>query len=157
MVDITILLSQACGEYALLAQTQGRKWQRMLSHEHEQRRRLEDMVEQLARQHSHLEQAAQQQARSSVPNPNPSSGPIGPLAHSIHSEEDEDNEFFDAEDEVNNADYIVQVPIGHRRTPSTSSQVIHSFNPIDCDNVRLSYQAGHMYTGLFVLSTGIGR
>ena len=115
---------QACGEYAQLAQTQGRKWQRMLAHEHEQRRRLEDMVEQLARQHSHLEQAAQQQAR--VANPNSSGG----TGHSAHSEEDDENEFFDAEDEVK-ADLIVQVPIGHRRTPSgvsTASQVSFLLN-----------------------------
>ena len=115
---------QACGEYAQLAQTQGRKWQRMLAHEHEQRRRLEDMVEQLARQHSHLEKAAQQQAR--VANPNSSGG----TGHSAHSEEDDENEFFDAEDEVK-ADLIVQVPIGHRRTPSgvsTASQVSFLLN-----------------------------
>lgn len=108
-----------------MAQTHGRKWQRMLSHEHEQRRRLEDMVEQLARQHSHLEQAAQQQARAT---PSGASGASGPLAaHSIHSEEDEENEFFDAEEDEIQADYIVQVPIGHRRTPSgvsTNSQVL---------------------------------
>lgn len=94
----------------------------MLSHEHEQRRRLEDMVEQLARQHSHLELAAQQQARAT---PGSTSGGLM-LAHSIHSEEDEDNEFFDAEEDEIKADYIVQVPIGHRRTPSgvsTNSQV----------------------------------
>lgn len=30
----------------------------MLQHERDQRQRLEEMVEQLARQHSHLEQAA---------------------------------------------------------------------------------------------------
>lgn len=78
------------------------------------------MVEQLARQHSHLEQAAQKQANA----------PPGSLvlAHSIHSEEDEDNEFFDAEEDEMKADYIVQVPIGHRRTPSgvsTNSQVMY--------------------------------
>lgn len=92
----------------------------MLSHEHEQRRRLEDMVEQLARQHSHLEQAAavaQQQTTRQAGQPL--------AAQSVHSEEDEDNEFFDAEEledstgQVIKADYIVQVPIGHhRRTPS---------------------------------------
>lgn len=131
---------QACGEYATLAQTQGRKWQRMLSHEHEQRRRLEDMVEQLARQHSHLEQAAaqQQQARASalLAGAAGGAGPSGATgggivmqAHSVHSEEDEDNEFFDAEEDDDGqlrADFIVQVPIGHRRTPSglsTNSQV----------------------------------
>jgi len=112
----------ACGEYAQLAQTQGRKWQRMLSHEHEQRRRLEDMVEQLARQHSHLEQAARQQARATT------TAAIGGGGESLaHSEEDEDNEFFDAEEDEDQVetDYIVQVPFGHRRTPSgisTSSQ-----------------------------------
>ena len=94
----------------------------MLSHEHEQRRRLEDMVEQLARQHSHLEQAAQQQARSTPGGGSGVSGQV--LAHSIHSEEDEESEFYDAEeDEIQT---VVQVPIGHRRTPSgvsTNSQV----------------------------------
>jgi len=45
----------ACQEYLELTQTQGKKWQRLLSHEREQRLRLEEMVEQLARQHSQLE------------------------------------------------------------------------------------------------------
>jgi len=117
----------ACGEYAQLAQTQGRKWQRMLAHEHEQRRRLEDMVEQLARQHSHLEKAAQHQAR--VANLNPSGG----TSHSAPSEEDDENEFFDAEDDVK-TDTIVQVPIGHRRTPSgvsTASQNSEGHNAVE--------------------------
>ncbi|KZS07572.1 Oxysterol-binding protein 1 [Daphnia magna] len=119
----------ACGEYAQLAQTQGRKWQRMLSHEHEQRRRLEDMVEQLARQHSHLEQAAQQQARATPSGLSATSGQL--LAHSIHSEEDEEPEFYDAEEDEIQTDYIVQVPIGHRRTPSgvsTNSQASEGRN-----------------------------
>jgi hypothetical protein len=97
----------------------------MLSHEHEQRRRLEDMVEQLAKQHSHLEQAAQQQARATPSGLSAGSGQL--LAHSIHSEEDDENEFYDAEEDEIQTDYIVQVPIGHRRTPSgvsTNSQVI---------------------------------
>ena len=38
-----------------LLRFQGRKWQRLLSHEREQRLRLEEMVEQLAKQHSRLE------------------------------------------------------------------------------------------------------
>merc|ERR1719481_1750150 len=45
----------ACSEYLELTQSQGKKWQRLLNHEREQRLRLEEMVEQLARQHSHLE------------------------------------------------------------------------------------------------------
>ena len=95
----------------------------MLSHEHEQRRRLEDMVEQLARQHSHLEQAAQQQQHKPQQQ-----GGASLHAHSIHSEEDEDNEFFDAEEDEIKADFIVQVPIGHRRTPSANSQASEGRN-----------------------------
>ena len=37
-------------------QSDGRRWQRILTSEREIRQRLEDMVEQLAKQHSHLEQ-----------------------------------------------------------------------------------------------------
>lgn len=114
-----------------MAQTQGRKWQRMLSHEHEQRRRLEDMVEQLARQHSHLEQAARQQARAATTVLSSSSTAMGGGGSEslAHSEEEDDNEFFDAEEDEDQVetDFIVQVPFGHRRTPSgisTSSQVI---------------------------------
>jgi hypothetical protein len=80
------------------------------------------MVEQLARQHSHLEQAAQQQQHK------PQQGGASLLAHSIHSEEDEDNEFFDAEEDEIKADFIVQVPIGHRRTPSANSQASEGRN-----------------------------
>jgi hypothetical protein len=40
------------------AQTQGHKWSKMLQYERDQRLHLEEMVEQLARQHSNLEQAA---------------------------------------------------------------------------------------------------
>ena len=38
-----------------LANTQGTRWQKLLQHEHEQRLYLEDMVEQLGKQHSNLE------------------------------------------------------------------------------------------------------
>lgn len=40
------------------ADNQGHKWSKMLQHERDQRQHLEEMVEQLARQHSHLEEAA---------------------------------------------------------------------------------------------------
>jgi uncharacterized NAD(P)/FAD-binding protein YdhS len=49
---------QACSDYLQTAQTQGHKWSKMLQHERDQKLHLEEMVEQLARQHSHLEQAA---------------------------------------------------------------------------------------------------
>uniref|UniRef100_A0A646QFV7 Oxysterol-binding protein n=1 Tax=Hemiscolopendra marginata TaxID=943146 RepID=A0A646QFV7_9MYRI len=98
-------MMNACSDYLELTQTQGRKWQRMLQHEHEQRLRLEEMVEQLARQHSHLEQAAKEAT----------SGHNMSGTNKTYSDGEE--EFFDAEDQV--ADYIVTMPsMSHRRTAS---------------------------------------
>lgn len=51
-------MKNACSDYLQTAQTQGNKWSKMLEHERAQRLHLEEIVEQLARQHSHLEQAA---------------------------------------------------------------------------------------------------
>lgn len=104
-------MMNACSEYVQLAQSQGRKWVRMLQHEHEQCVRLQEMVEQLAKQHSHLERAAQEAAGTasavtSVPH-NSASG--------THSD---DEEFFDAP-ENSTADFVVSIPgKGHRRTAS---------------------------------------
>lgn len=76
----------ACTDYLSTAQTQGHKWSKMLQHERDQRVHLEEMVEQLARQHSHLEQAAahQGQRHKDVSVTSPS--------------DDEDNEFYDAQE-----------------------------------------------------------
>lgn len=49
---------QACSDYLHTAENQGHKWSKMLQHERDQRQQLQEMVEQLARQHSHLEAAA---------------------------------------------------------------------------------------------------
>ncbi|XP_067136347.1 oxysterol-binding protein 1 isoform X2 [Centruroides vittatus] len=98
----------ACNEYLQLAQTQGRKWQKMLQHEHEQRLRLEDMVEQLAKQHSHLERAAKEAAATSGVN-----------SPGIHSDDDE---FYDAEEHTA-ADFVVTIPgKGHRTSSGLSLQ-----------------------------------
>jgi hypothetical protein len=60
MHDVLVHSKQTCSDYLDLAQTHGRKWQRMLQHERDQRLRLEEMVEQLARQLGGLEQAAKE-------------------------------------------------------------------------------------------------
>lgn len=41
----------------MLAQTHSKKWQKSLQHERDQRIRLEETLEQLAKQHNHLERA----------------------------------------------------------------------------------------------------
>ena len=45
----------ASAEFLDLSQGHGRRWQKLLSNEREIRQRLEDTVEQLAKQHLHLE------------------------------------------------------------------------------------------------------
>jgi len=62
----------ACADFLDLAQTQGGKWQRLLQYEHDQRLRLEEMVETLAKQHSSLERQARKNAAAAPPQPIPS-------------------------------------------------------------------------------------
>lgn len=55
--DIYFLFPQACRDFLELAETHSRKWQRTLQYEREQRIRLEETIEQLAKQHNSLERA----------------------------------------------------------------------------------------------------
>ncbi|KAL8615762.1 hypothetical protein ACOMHN_040257 [Nucella lapillus] len=48
----------ACSEFHEIAAVQGKRWQKLLTHEHEQRLKLEDMVEQLAKDQISLEKKA---------------------------------------------------------------------------------------------------
>ncbi|XP_042856242.1 oxysterol-binding protein 1-like isoform X4 [Penaeus japonicus] len=131
----------ACNDYVDVSGTAGRKWQRLLQHERDQRLRLEDMVEQLARQHSHLEQEAKEQMNQAMPpglqGPVPSSAPVAEyrppdpnpeqvkevLSGHSHSEDEEENEFEDAVEELAE-NFIVHVNTSqaHRRSNSNVSQ-----------------------------------
>ncbi|XP_043823520.1 oxysterol-binding protein 2 isoform X2 [Dromiciops gliroides] len=80
----------ACRDFLELAETHSRKWQRALQYEQEQRIRLEETIEQLAKQHNSLERAC----RGAPANPqsdNLTQGAKGEI-----SDEDEDTEYFDA-------------------------------------------------------------
>lgn len=78
----------ACSEFLTLANTQGTRWQKLLQYEHEQRLYLEDMVEQLGKQHSNLEKQIRKQLN---PVNNGTGQPVdGP------GEDDEDDDFYDA-------------------------------------------------------------
>ncbi|CAM5999173.1 unnamed protein product [Sphagnum balticum] len=98
----------ACTEYLTLAQTHGKKWQKMLQHEHEARLHLEELVEQLAKQHSHLEQRAIKQAGNSNSN-----------ASKVNATNSDDDEFYDAEE--NTADFVVTFPGKAHRIKSNES------------------------------------
>ncbi|XP_015592742.1 oxysterol-binding protein 1 isoform X2 [Cephus cinctus] len=84
-------------EYLHLAQQQEPKWQKMLQHERDQKVRIEKMVEQLARQHSHLEEAAQHALPSATPAGGHRSSHT--TVNTSPSEDEEDNvEFYDAQE-----------------------------------------------------------
>ncbi|XP_059142601.1 oxysterol-binding protein 1-like isoform X2 [Physella acuta] len=101
----------ACNEFSLLAQTQGKRWQRMIQHEHEQRMKLEEMVEQLAKNVVSLEKKARMSV-SGLP---------------IRETDSEDDEFVDApEHQLEDRELTVALPhtpseMMHRRTDSMES------------------------------------
>ncbi|KAL5016149.1 hypothetical protein ScPMuIL_005738 [Solemya velum] len=106
----TNAMINACAEFMELAQTQGKRWQKLLQYEHEQRMKLEEMVEQLAKDQIHLET----QARRSIHNvrwENPGS----------NSSEEED--FSDA------LDYLAEEMI--MKIPHSSEKTKHRRNPSD--------------------------
>lgn len=65
MVDVS-LPAQACKDFLTLAQTHSKRWQKALQAEREQRVRLEETLEQLAKQHNHLERAFRGAAQSNA-------------------------------------------------------------------------------------------
>jgi len=105
---------KACADYRDLVQTHGRKWQRMFQHEREQRSRLEQMVEQLARQHSHLENEAKQLEVKQLIKKDSLTGVVSSMQSS-------DDEFEDAADDFG-SHFTVAVPTNHKRTGSNVSQ-----------------------------------
>uniref|UniRef100_A0A8C8ABA1 Oxysterol-binding protein n=1 Tax=Otus sunia TaxID=257818 RepID=A0A8C8ABA1_9STRI len=108
----------ACRDFLMLAQTHSKKWQKSLQHERDQRIRLEETLEQLAKQHNHLERAFR--GATVLPASAPGTGgsakdPCCPAKGDL-SDEDDDNEFFDAPE-------IITMPesMGHKRTGSNIS------------------------------------
>ncbi|NWX23131.1 OSBP1 protein, partial [Aegotheles bennettii] len=108
----------ACRDFLVLAQTHSKKWQKSLQHERDQRIRLEETLEQLAKQHNHLERAfrgATVLSASGTGTGDSTKDPCCPTKGDL-SDEDDDNEFFDAPE-------IITVPetMGHKRTGSNIS------------------------------------
>ncbi|XP_066272508.1 oxysterol-binding protein 1-like isoform X1 [Branchiostoma lanceolatum] len=123
----------ACADYLDLAQTQGRKWQKTLQYEREQRLRLEETVETLARQHNSLEQQVRAQASqgSLKTAPNVKAAADG-KPESTAGSDDEDGEFFDAIDETPDSEFrTITIPDSHlthralmRRFPGTNPSML---------------------------------
>ncbi|XP_039100976.1 oxysterol-binding protein 1 [Hyaena hyaena] len=108
----------ACRDFLMLAQTHSKKWQKSLQYERDQRIRLEETLEQLAKQHNHLERAFR--GATVLPANTPGSAGSGKdqccSGKGDMSDEDDENEFFDAPE-------IITMPenLGHKRTGSNIS------------------------------------
>ncbi|XP_075890375.1 oxysterol-binding protein 1 isoform X4 [Nelusetta ayraudi] len=84
----------ACRDFLSLAQNHSKRWQKALQVERGQRIRLEETLEQLAKQHNHLERAFR---GATVLPPSFSNPALGTgSGKGDASDEDDDNEFFDA-------------------------------------------------------------
>ncbi|XP_060048790.1 oxysterol-binding protein 2 isoform X2 [Erinaceus europaeus] len=84
----------ACRDFLGAAEAHSRRWQRALQYEQEQRVRLEETIEQLAKQHNSLERAFRGSASTRSSGPSFEGNLLTPEGED--SEEDEDTEYFDA-------------------------------------------------------------
>ncbi|CAH0595420.1 unnamed protein product [Chrysodeixis includens] len=105
-------MMNACSEFMSAAAASSARMSRALQHEREQKMRLQEVVEQLARQHDNLEKTVT--ARST-------SQPGGNGTGQAHIEpDDEDHEFFDAMEEgfSSNMDektsFVIKVPVNRK-------------------------------------------
>uniref|UniRef100_A0A8C9RLD0 Oxysterol-binding protein n=1 Tax=Scleropages formosus TaxID=113540 RepID=A0A8C9RLD0_SCLFO len=110
----------ACRDFLALAQAHSKRWQKALQAEREQRVRLEETLEQLAKQHNHLERAF----RGATVLPPPLANPAGDSkGKGDVSDEDDENEFFDAMEDVPEFITVPADPKYHRRSGSNVSGI----------------------------------
>ena len=99
---------QACGEFLDLAQRQEKNFLKVVDHERAQRIRLEQTVEDLAKQHNFLEEACRERVvpkhktvektTGQEPAMTAGSPSIQQNIDASHDSSDDETEFFDAED-----------------------------------------------------------
>uniref|UniRef100_A0A4W4EAH8 Oxysterol-binding protein n=1 Tax=Electrophorus electricus TaxID=8005 RepID=A0A4W4EAH8_ELEEL len=106
----------ACRDFLALAQAHSKRWQKALQAEREQRVRLEETLEQLAKQHNHLERAFRGATVLAAPPSNPATDSKGMCTRSGKGDasDDEENEFFDACEEVQEFITVPADPKYHR-------------------------------------------
>uniref|UniRef100_A0A1A8VBN1 Oxysterol-binding protein n=1 Tax=Nothobranchius furzeri TaxID=105023 RepID=A0A1A8VBN1_NOTFU len=114
----------ACRDFLSMAQSHSKRWQKALQMERDQKIRLEETLEQLAKQHNHLERAF----RGATVLPRSFSNPTladkgGALVKGDASDEDDDNEFFDAMEDPAEFITVPADPKFHRRSGSNVSGI----------------------------------
>ncbi|XP_041837949.1 oxysterol-binding protein 1-like isoform X2 [Melanotaenia boesemani] len=114
----------ACRDFLSLAQSHSKRWQKALQTEREQRIRLEETLEQLAKQHNHLERAFRGATVLPPSFSNPALGSKGGApGKGDASDEDDDNEFFDAMEDPAEFITVPADPKYHRRSGSNISGI----------------------------------
>ncbi|XP_042289757.1 oxysterol-binding protein 1-like isoform X1 [Thunnus albacares] len=112
----------ACRDFLSLAQSHSKRWQKALQVERDQRIRLEETLEQLAKQHNHLERAFR---GATVLPPSFSNASLGNKGGASGkgdaSDEDDENEFFDAMEDPAEFITVPADPKYHRRSGSNVS------------------------------------
>ncbi|XP_029289424.1 LOW QUALITY PROTEIN: oxysterol-binding protein 1-like [Cottoperca gobio] len=112
----------ACRDFLSLAQNHSKRWQKALQGERDQRIRLEETLEQLAKQHNHLERAFRGATVLPSSFSNPALGNKGGVSgKGDASDEDDDNEFFDAMEDPAEFITVPADPKYHRRSGSNIS------------------------------------
>ncbi|XP_029475169.1 oxysterol-binding protein 2 isoform X3 [Rhinatrema bivittatum] len=113
----------ACRDFLELAKTHSRKWQRALQYEREQRIRLEETIEQLAKQHNSLERACRGAPALSSNAAGVTSTAKGNVQRvkGEASDEDEETEYFDAMEDAAAFITVTTDPKQHRRSGSSLS------------------------------------
>ncbi|NXE00627.1 OSBP2 protein, partial [Chaetorhynchus papuensis] len=114
----------ACRDFLDLAESHSRKWQRLLQHEREQRIRLEETIEQLAKQHNSLERACRGAPGLASGTASISSAAKAGSVQSAKgeaSDEDEETEYFDAMEDAPAFITVTADPKHHRRSGSNLS------------------------------------
>ncbi|XP_063310238.1 oxysterol-binding protein 2 [Pelobates fuscus] len=139
----------ACRDFLDLAETHSRKWHRALQYEREQRVRLEETIEQLAKQHNSLERAcrgAPGLSSNIAGAPVTAKGSVQ-AAKGEASDEDEETEYFDAMEDAPAFITVTADPKQHRRSGSNLSSASggHSEDWHLEDNVFHSSQDGSYY------------
>ncbi|XP_054634101.1 oxysterol-binding protein 1-like isoform X2 [Dunckerocampus dactyliophorus] len=109
----------ACRDFLSLAQNHSKRWQKALQLERDQRVRLEETLEQLAKQHNHLERAFRGATVLPSSYSNPTSGALSGKGDS--SDEDDNIVFFDAMEDPAEFITVPADPKYHRRSGSNIS------------------------------------
>ncbi|KAG7458542.1 hypothetical protein MATL_G00221590 [Megalops atlanticus] len=114
----------ACRDFLALAQAHSKRWQKALQAEREQRVRLEETLEQLAKQHNHLERAFRGATVLPASQTSPSRESKGSVSGKGDlSDEDDEIEFFDAMEDVAEFITVPADPKYHKRSGSNISGI----------------------------------